>query len=260
MTAKLFITSTCHIKQVLNACMVYLSNQPSFQSYRHCWPIRTDFKACTNLPRSHCLFLFQSKTLDFAFREFQVSAGEGSKRITHSKSGVMGRDHIAVYCLTPAGFAHSRPPETFNETHPEIFFLSRLDRPHFSVDIFSVSLFQLPRTQPETRVNTRMKCDRVTTSKLGSFPLLFSSLYPLLPPSQGAPFSCVFYTRDETAKRGLKPVIKHRCGVLHTDECHHERHFTEVIPANRQFEHPQQQLNSVSPHSSLKRHSGEPSL
>lgn len=65
MTAKLFITSTCHIKQVLNACMVYLSNQPSFQSYRHCWPIRTDFKACTNLPRSHCLFLFQSKTSHF---------------------------------------------------------------------------------------------------------------------------------------------------------------------------------------------------
>lgn len=141
------------------------------------------------------------------------------------------------------------------------FFLSQVDRPHFSVAIFSASLFQLPRTQPKTRVNTRIKCDSVTTSKLGSFPLLFSSLYPLLPPSQGVPFPCVFfYTRDETAKQGLKPVIKHRCGVLHTDECHHERHFTEVIPANRQFERPQQQLNSVSSHSSLKRHSGEPSL
>lgn len=174
----------------------------------------------------------------------------------------MGRDHKAVYCLNPAGFAHSRPSETFNETHPVIFFfLSQVDRPHFSVAIFSASLFQLPRTQPKTRVNTRIKCDSVTTSKLGSFPLLFSSLYPLLPPSQGVPFPCVFfYTRDETAKQGLKPVIKHRCGVLHTDECHHERHFTEVIPANRQFERPQQQLNSVSSHSSLKRHSGKPSL
>lgn len=123
-----------------------------------------------------------------------MSAGEGRKCITHSKGVVMGRDHKAVYCLNPAGFAHSRPSETFNETHPVIFFfLSQVDRPHFSVAIFSASLFQLPRTQPKTRVNTRIKCDSVTTSKLGSFPLLFSSLYPLLPPSQGVPFPCVFF-------------------------------------------------------------------
>lgn len=52
---------------------------------------------------------------------FQESAGKGRKHTTHSKGVVIGKDHKKVYCLNPAGFVHSRPAESFNETHPVIF-------------------------------------------------------------------------------------------------------------------------------------------
>lgn len=185
------------------------------------------------LPRRHSCFSFQSETLDVTFL---------------GKLHWWPENRETVYSLNPAGFAHSR------HLMRHILWFRQSTGLSFSVAIFSVCLFQLPPTQHETRVNIRMKCDNIETEAL--FPLLYPPLHPL----RGDPFPHVFILQMKRQKRGLKPVIKRRCGVLHKDECHHERHFTEVIPANRQFERPQQQLNSVSPHSSLKRHSGEPSL
>ncbi len=107
------IYTVCHHKQKTNWYMVYLWNsptiQPPFQHYCHLWPS----EACT-----HLFFFFSQR---HSASHFQESAGKGRKHTTHSKGVVMGKDHKTVYCLNPAGFAHSRLAESFNETHPVIF-------------------------------------------------------------------------------------------------------------------------------------------
>lgn len=97
MIAKLFITTICHHKQKPNWYMVYFSNsptnQPPFQHHCHCWPIRIDCEACTQLPSRNFFFFSQRHLMP----HFQESAGEGRKHITHSKGVEMAKDHKTIY-------------------------------------------------------------------------------------------------------------------------------------------------------------------
>lgn len=118
MAANLFITSIQYVTTNKKQTDIWCTYQTALQINRLFNITVTADQSELPVKHEHISFSFSVRdTLRHIFKSLQ----EKVKQNTHSKVVVMGKDHKTVNCLNPAGFAHSRPAESFNETHPVIF-------------------------------------------------------------------------------------------------------------------------------------------
>ncbi len=114
MAARLFITSIQYVTTNKKQTDIWCTYETALQFNR----LFNITVTCDQVKHVHISFSFSVRdTRRHIFKSLQAKV----KQTTHSKGVVMGKDHKTVYCLNPAGFAHSRLAESFNETHPVIF-------------------------------------------------------------------------------------------------------------------------------------------
>lgn len=155
------------------------------------------------------LFLIQPET-DVPFREpcLQVSAGESKKPIARSEGAVTGRDHRKQFILSTLQDSPIQVLLKHLMRHILWFFLL-LKAPSWQSSLLCFLPFLATASSNYPELNLRPESTpewNVTMESRLLLPLFRFSPYP------SAFYFLPFYTRDETSKRRLKPVIKCECG------------------------------------------------